>query len=479
MRPNRLIFSFFLCLSLSGLAGQVHITGKIHDPIDTVVTLVVPPTSLGETSWNISTRLSSDNEFRFVLRNDLATRAELVHGGSSIPIFIIPDQSFSLELTAGDQEVNGIQFTGPGGADNTFFHEYLHFLKVEAPPVDSGQLARSTAREYRKLMDQNRAARQSFLESYSRTADRQVSPQLLQWLRNDLVYTYATELLRYPSVFRDLHNGTKERNPSARYYDFLQSIRINNPDAILQDSYQRFLESFIIYQLKRPMGWELRTGGERQYALLNRFFFGPPLHYLQHLIFERSIRWLVYPEYMADEYRSFMASEAPELLKQQVKKLRESPPKINSVGSFSITGSPILGEVFQLFNGNRPDTAFFKGRPTLLYFHDRQLSRVGFAVNYLRKLKRNLVIHRDMNICLVDLNVDFTAWQSFHAASGYADQSITHLSMDYFDDLFDPAVEQGRIPKMVLADADGIIVEALNWKPPVKRVLEIIERIPY
>lgn len=467
-----------LWLSFSALLGQVNIMGKINHPVDTVVTLIIPPTSLGGEPRNISTQLSADDEFRFTIRTNTATPAVMAHGGFSIPIFIVPDQSFSLEFTAGDGEANGILFAGQGGADNAFFHEYIQFLEEEAPPIDSSRLSRSTAKEYRRMMDQNRGARELFLETCSRKAEIEVAPQLQQWLQNEIVYTYATELLRYPSVFRDLHKGTKKRYPSTAYYSFLEGIQLNNPDAILQDSYQRFLESFTIYKLEKPMSWELRTGGEHQYSFLRRFFFGPSLYYMQHLVFERTLNWLVEPDYMAKEYQSFMASKAPALLKQKLKKIRESPPKIYSIKSFSIIGSPILSEVFQFHNGNRPDTSFFKGQPSLFYFIDRRISRVDFVIKYLKKLRRNLVIHPNMNICLVDVNGDFEEWQSLHFSKGYANHPITHLSMNYFDDLFDQTIEQGIHPDIVVADANGIIVETLDWKPPVKQVLEIINRIP-
>lgn len=467
-----------LCFSFSGLLGQVKVMGKVNHPVDTVLTLLFPPTSLGGEPRSVSTRLSADDEFSFEIRTKIATPAVIAHGGSNIPIFIIPDQSFSLEFTAGGREANGILFAGAGGVDNTFLHEYIQFLEEEAPPIDSIRLAQSTAREYRELMDKNRSARALFLEKHSQAADIEVAPQLLQWLQNDIAYTYATELLRYPSVFQDLHDGTKKRSPSPSYYSFLEGIRLNNPDAILQDSYQRFLESFIIYKLEKPMSWELRTGGEHQYAFLSRFLFGPPLHYMQYLVFERTLNWLVEPDYMDKEYRSFMASKAPALLKQKLKQRRESPPKVYSMKSFSIVGGPVLGEVFQFHNGNRPDTSFFKGRPSLLYFLDRRISRVDFGIKYLKRLKRNLVSHPDMNICLVDVNGNFEEWQSLYSSKGYANQPITRLSMNYFDTLFDPAIEQGIYPNMLIADANGIIVETLDWKPPVKQVLEIIKRLP-
>lgn len=467
-----------LCFSFSGLLGQVKVMGKVNHPVDTVVTLIIPPTSLGGESRSVSTRLSADDEFSFEIRTDIATPAVVAHGGSSIPIFIIPDQSFSLEFMGGDGEVNGILFAGQGGADNTFLHQYIQFLEEEAPPIDSSRLSRSTAKEYRRLMDQNRAARELFLETCSQKAETEVAPQLQQWLQNEIVYTYATELLRYPSVFRDLHKGTKKRDPSTTYYSFLEGMQLNNPDAILQDSYQRFLESFTIYKLEKPMAWELRTGGQHQYSFLRRLFFGPPLYYMQYLVFERSLQWLVEPDYMAKEYQSFMTSKAPVLLKQKLKQRRESPPKIYSMKSFSIVGGPLLREVFQFHNGNRPDTSFFKGKPSLFYFIDRRISRVDFAIRYLKKLRRNQVIQSDMNICLVDVNGDFEEWQSLHFSKGYANHPITHLSMNYFDDLFDQAIEQGIHPDIVVADANGIIVETLDWKPPVKQVLEIIKRIP-
>lgn len=470
MRYYRISFVFLLCLYISSLVGQVNIMGKVNHPTDTIITLMIPPTTLGGKPSNVSYRLSSGNKFRFAINTDIATPAVISHGGVHIPIFLVPDQSFSMEFTPGDQKVKEILFTGVGETENNFLNRYLQFLEKEAPPITAGQLAQSTARQYRKLMDQNRARRASFLELHS----QQVAPQLLQWLRNDIAYTYATDLLEYPSVFRKLHNGTKSRNPSTRYYSFLEDISLNNPNAILQDSYQRFLESFITYKLKEKTGWELRAGAEYQYSLLDRFLFGPPLHYMQHLTFERTLSWLANPNYMANEYQSFMASEAPELLKQKLRKLRENPPKIHSIKSFSITGGPVLWEAFQFQDGSRPDSSFFNGQPTLLYFHDWHLTRIDFAIRYLKKLRRDLVNYPEINICLVTVNSNYKEWQRAYQENGYAKQPITHLSMNYFDELFDWKIEQGQHPKIVIADEHSIILETLDWKPTVKRVVEII-----
>lgn len=474
----RISFLLLLCLPFSELSGQVKISGKIKHPIDTVVTLIVPPTNLGGESQKVSVPVSAGDKFSITIKTQLATPAVIAHGGSSIPIFIIPDQSFSLEFTISNKEAREVRFTGPDAADNAFFHNYLQFLKVKTPPLDSIQLARSTAKEYRRLMDQKRAARERFLASYAQSAENELAPHLLQWLRDDIAYTCATQLLRYPSVFQDLHKGTKSRTPSASYYSFLNSIRINNPEAILLDSYQRFLESFLTYKMEKPMRWEFRTGGERQYSLLSRFLFGSPLYYMQQLVFERTLQWLVDPDYLAEEYQAFMRSEAPELLKDKLRRLKESPPKVYSMKSFSIIGSPLLYEVFQLQNGKRLDSTFFKGRPSLLYFHDRRLSRGDFIIRYLKKLRRNLDIHPEMNICLVDVNGDFNAWQKLYAKSGYANHPVTHLSLNYFDELFDTRIEQGSYPNMLVANPNGIIIERLDWKPSVKQVLEIINRLP-
>ena len=466
-----------LCFPFATLSSQVKVLGKVNQPVDTVVTLIVPPTRLGGESQEVSRSLSAVNEFHFVIKTNIATPAVIVHGGTSIPIFIIPDQSFSLEFTISNNEFKEIRFAGPDAADNAFFHDYLQFLEVETPSLDSSQLARSTSKEYRKLMDQDREAREGFLVTYLQSAENTLAPQLLQWLRDDIIYTYATKLLRYPSVFQDLHNGTKSRTPSASYYSFLNGIRINKPEAILLDSYQQFLESFLLYKLEKPMRWGLRTGGERQYSVLNRFFFGPPLYYMQQLVFERTLHWFVDPDYMAMEYRDFMASEAPEMLKDKLRRLKENPPKIYSMKSFSIIGGPLLYEVFQLPNGQRPDSTFFKGRPSLLYFHNRRLSRGDFIIRYLKKLRRNLNVHPNINICLVDVNGDFDAWQKLYAKDGYAKHPIAHLSMNYFDEFFDSRIEQGRHPNIVMTDTNAKIVEALDWKPPIKQVLEIVNRL--
>ena len=477
MRLLQLNLALLLCLPVSGLFAQVVLVGKVIAPKDSMVTLMVPPTSLGGETSKVSKRLSDRNEFRFSIQTNMATPAVIAHAGINIPIFIIPNESFTLAFTARQDEAEGIRFGGPGGGDNTFLHEYLAFLEEKTPPLDSSQLVRSTAKEYRRQMDQNRMVRERFLASYGQAAEKEIAAELLQWLRDDIAYTYATKLLRYPSVFQDLHKGTRTRTPTASYYSFLNGIRINNPEAILLDSYQRFLESFLIYKMGKPMGWELRTGGEQQYALLSRYFFGPPLHYMQQLVFERSLHWLVDRDYLAEEYQAFMSSEAPELFKKKLRRLKESPPKVYSMKSFSIIGGPLLYEVFQWQDSNRPDSSFFKGQPTLLYFHDRRLSRVDFIIRYLKKLRRNLKIHPDMNICLVDVNVNFNAWQKVYAKSGYKNHPFTHLSMNYFDEFFDSRIEQGSYPNMLVANADGIIVEKLDWKPPIKQVIEIISRI--
>lgn len=477
MRGFRLSFILLLSFSFSALPAQVDLIGKVIQPEDSLVTLIVPPTSLGGETQQVSKRLSEGNTFRFSIQTDITTPAVIMHAHSHIPIFIIPHQSFTLEFTASQGEAKGIRFGGSGGGDNTFLHEYLAFLEEKTPPLDSSQLLRSTAKEYRRIMDQNRATRENFLTTYAQVAEGEIAAELLQWLRDDVTYTYATKLLRYPSVFQDLHKGTKTRTPSARYYSFLNSIRVNNPDAILLDSYQLFLESFLIHKMERPMGWELRTGGKQQYALLSRFFFGPPLYFMQQLVFERTLRWLIDSNYMAEEYQSFMASKAPDRLKQKLMRIRENPPAVYSMTSFSIKGGPLLSEAFQFQNGNRPQASFFEGQPSLLYFYDRRLARGDFIVRYLKRLKRKLVTHLDMNICLVDVNTDFNAWQKLYAKNGYKSHPITHLSLNYFDEFFDQRIQQGRYPNMLFTNANGIIVETLDWKPPVKQVLEIIDRV--
>ncbi len=471
-RAAQLFFAF--CFLTVTLNGQVTISGRVYNPTDSIVKLLVSPTVLGGDFHTATALLTADQAFKFSIKSTMAIPAKIMHGSAVFSVFILPGRSFSVDIIIGENNELKLIFDGEGGLDNAHFHRYIQYISVHTPDITIEELAATTAMEYRRLADERRYQKEAFWAELSETVDFSPAPGMMEWIRNDITYNHATELLNYPGKFRQFHRGKRDRHPSDQYYSFLRALQVNNEDVILQDSYRTFLRAFIEYKLEKPISWGLKVGGKKQYPFLRKFLIGQPLYCMQFQILELTMDLEGENTNMDVEYQSFMASDAPSPLKEKLKALKAIREKEQKQKLASIIGRPILFDVFQTIEDQNTDASFFQGKPSLLYFPPGWTSEHAFAVEYMKRIYKRLKAPEQYNLYLVDVNQDPQEWRQNYWANRYETHPFHHLSMDMQRSLFGTKYGNDRFPNMVLLNRDGLVFKKFDLKPNVKKVLEVL-----
>ena len=315
LRVTFLLIGLFL---ISNVQATIIIPGKVNNPIDSTIKLILLPTEIGGQKKEIIATLNDNNAFQFEIESDVPILADVFHGAIGFPIFINPNRLVSFHLTVETVTKGRVQFKGPGKVDNTFYLAYQTFVNTKLENRSLTSLKNSKSKEFMAFVDRRKAGRSNFVQTYLTNNEVDLSPELQKWVDNDIIYESGELLLKYPQLYYIANRRLKRKDLPKKYYTFLEEIPINNESAILQPTYLGFLEGYFFnYRIEKSKDWQTISSYKNQIKYVERFFFGSAKFYLQSIILLDAIN--DNPRLVEDEYRQFITSKAAESLKNKVK----------------------------------------------------------------------------------------------------------------------------------------------------------------
>ncbi|MEL6924230.1 MAG: thioredoxin family protein, partial [Bacteroidota bacterium] len=404
--------------------------------------------------------LTSRDAFQFEVEIDKPIFAEFKHAGINFPVFLNPDNAVSITLLANTPKQGKVIFRGPGKADNTFYLEYFNFLIKELENKKLEEMKRIRAREFKQFVERREKAKFDFIKNYLDQQQVTLSPALQIWIRNDINYNTAELLLKYPYLFSVANNGLRKKEMPKKYYKFLETVRINNDQAIHQPSYRSFLEGYFFnYRLETAKDWQYLTSPERQYEYVNRFFVGKARYYLQSVILKEGINQS--PEIMEEYYYSFLDGKAPRPLKRNIRSLFVNATR--SVKGELLSSSALMNKKGQAIH---PD--FFRNRVSYIYFWSYRKESCLYEMRYIRTLARKFEDDDKVNIVLVNTDPDLNGWYNFLQKDEYklAELPVQQLALNQSANSdFLKKYKIDNVPEFFLVDRMGRIVSNRSWPP--------------
>lgn len=188
-----------------------------------------------------------DNRFTVTFQLNYSSPIFLIYEGEEIQVYLDPGDE--LFVNAQDRDfAKSATFAGKGAGKSRFLKnindvfieknsDYVFYELVERNPMD-----------FRKFMDRLHQKMVGFYGSLNAELKKDFSPEFEQYIKADIDYWYAYNLLRY-RVENPLSNGIYEPiELPVEYYSFLDNLLISNEKALTNPNYLFFIDQYVAFR---------------------------------------------------------------------------------------------------------------------------------------------------------------------------------------------------------------------------------------
>lgn len=304
-----MLLGWSICLS-----GQVNFSGYINfkDSTAQSAQIYLHPTVLGTIGTSLQTTIEPNGQFQFELDLASAVPAVLEISDLQILLFLFPDKPLQISIEQKTADNIFINFYGTAAQDNQFYLNYRNDILAGIPKVPHKLLTKFSPKEYLTFQMDKKQLKLDYLNQSQNSIDL----RLFNWLKNNVVYQFANNLLEYPNRL------PQPRTPGKSYYDFLPAISLNNNSAILQTAYQRFIINFIDHKLHKPQKWGIHASAEEKLKFIRRYLVGETLYFYQfYLLIQKT--GFKRKRNRERETKAYLASKAPDGYKRYLFELMQ------------------------------------------------------------------------------------------------------------------------------------------------------------
>ncbi|MFK8009967.1 MAG: redoxin domain-containing protein [Saprospiraceae bacterium] len=188
-----------------------------------------------------------DNRFTITFQLNYSSPVFLIYEGEEIQLYLDPGDELFLNAQ-GNNFAKSVTFAGKGAGKTRYLknvndvfleknNDYVFYELVERDPMD-----------FRRFMDRLHQKMHEFYRSLNVELKKDFSPEFEQYVKADIDYWYAYNLLRY-RVENPLSNGIYEPiELPLEYYSFLDNLLISNEKALTNPHYLFFIDQYVAFR---------------------------------------------------------------------------------------------------------------------------------------------------------------------------------------------------------------------------------------
>ena len=170
--------------------------------------------------------------------------------GGNVPIFIEKLDSIHLKTTA-ESFTDSLIYSGKGGLSNNYLQQtFLTFDKNDAKKIADG-MAKNTADNYQKLLNDYKQEKLDFLDTFLVKRDTQFSKPFKEYVLADINYWWGQNIMRYRAEHPASDVLPVALNLSADYFEFMDTLDLNNEAALNNVNYLLYLEQYTAWRQDR------------------------------------------------------------------------------------------------------------------------------------------------------------------------------------------------------------------------------------
>ena len=224
--------------------GLTTVTGQIKNPKLGTVGIKFYKDFISRDEEVFDIPLVDNNTFSISFQLNSSTPAYLIFDGEEVPIFLDPGDELYINCQ-GHSIGKTITFAGKGAGKSRYLKnindvfpernaDYIFYELVEREPM-----------EFRRYMDRVNKKAWGFYNSLTSSQKKDFSSSFENYIKADIVYWYAYNLLRY-RIENPLSNGIYEPYELPKeYFSFLDNMLISNDNALMNRNYLYFIDQYI------------------------------------------------------------------------------------------------------------------------------------------------------------------------------------------------------------------------------------------
>lgn len=473
-------FVLFFCSLHTRAKSYFQLTGTIREAKATAINLWVYKNFLASNPDLIIGALNKNGNYQFKSAIDQPVFAILEYNNSRLKFFMEPGDSINMSFTD-DIQHSGTSITGMGADNNYFLNNFeSRFQKDFVDSLWTARIISGTVDAYENELFNSRKSMEDFVGQ--NVVLHQVAPAFKEYLRHLIIYRYWSMLLAYPIIKAnsDPKLLTVEPLPSVMLQNLNEAV-LNNPQALLCDSYKSFLNYYVVYHTSAANNFrkfnDYSTSAERKLAYARAHLSGQSfdIWLAQFCIDEKDrvspfmLRTLVNTLRSSDKSNAYYPYVnnicAARMQMKDVKKKPESPAqeaKESAPAKDDLDLKDLNGKPFSLSS--------LKGKVVYIDFWASWCGPCRQMMPYSKQLHDNLSESQKKQITFLYISIDAAeaAWKK--AITDLAIEGINVISPGNWNSKVCTYFQINSIPRYMIMDKKGNIVD-FNAKRPADPLL--------
>lgn len=451
---------FTLCLlglCLSALAqSTVFVSGTITNPVSESISFYYLPSPLHDEPERFETVVGDDGSFSLEVIIDQAREVTLLHGREQGSMFLHPADEVTVTFDTREFDET-LRFAGesPGVVASNFMAQ--EFLILDDGPAirDFRKLLRKSEhveavnRVFQSRLDQRRELWEAYGQEHEISEAFQAHMEYALTYAGHLNRMQAPMYLRYYSSMEP----TEDIEMPEGYYDFLEEVKLNQPEAIQVDDYLSFLETFLNHQLEPEIA-ESDNQVPMLCQLADEYLEGEVNALIQAIIIKDALTY-GNPLLVEEQYASLLDLEAGETYYTLLKPVYEKAMKL-------APGQPAPKFSLVSAKGEKVSLSDCLGKVVYVDFWASWCGPCRQEMPHSRELIEEYADQSDMVFLFISIDDDIDAW---HTAREEEKLDGVHLYSQGFNSEVPQAYNVNSIPNYFLIGREGEIIHPAPPRP--------------